>query len=314
MIDVYSSIELVSSTKANVLLRGESGTGKELVARAIHYHSDRADKPFIKLSCAALPETLLESELFGHCKGAFTGAVADKIGLLEQAHNGIFFLDEIGDCSPAIQAKLLRAIQEKEIMPVGGTVPRKVEARFIAATHRDLAQMISVDEFRLDLHQRLNTFTFKMPPLRERPEDVEYYARIFVNDFKGGEQFRIEKSGLDMLKNHNWEGNVRELWNVIQRVVVFSKRKSLDQESALQAISSKDLTEPEIFEEKEYGKQQIIDALKNANGNRMKAAEILKTHITTLHKKINKFGLRDIIGHKNAGRPVCSIDTETLWH
>jgi two-component system response regulator HydG/two-component system response regulator AtoC len=241
--------------------------------------------------------------LFGHKKGSFTGAITDKAGLLEQAHNGVFFLDEIGDCSAAIQAKLLRVIQEKEVLPVGGLCPKKINLRFIAATHQDLEKMISEEHFRLDLYQRLNAFTFRIPALRDRPEDIEFYSRLFINDFGGGKHIRIEESGLDVLKAHRWYGNVRELSNVIQRIVVFSKRNCLDHKSAIEALNSKDIKISSIKETKDYGPEQIIDALQRAKGNRTVAASILVMHKTTLHRYINKYKLRDIIEKRNVGRP-----------
>lgn len=291
---------LMANSTAPILILGESGTGKEFLAK---YIGSKLGQKLIAANMASIPRETAESELFGHRKGSFTGAIADKAGLLEQAHNGVFFLDEIGDCSAAIQAKLLRVIQEKEVLPVGGLSPKKINLRFIAATHRDLEKMISEEHFRLDLYQRLNAFTFRIPALRDRPEDIEFYSRIFINDFSGGEYFRIEESGLEVLKGHKWDGNVRELSNVIQRIVVFSKRKCLDHKSAIEALNAKDIKAAPMNETKDYGPEQIIDALQRAKWNRTLAASLLEMHKTTLHRYINRYKLRDIIESRDAGRP-----------
>lgn len=291
---------LMANSTAPILILGESGTGKEFLAK---YIGSKLNQKLIAANMASVPKETAESELFGHKKGSFTGAISDKAGLLEQAHNGVFFLDEIGDCSAAIQAKLLRVIQEKEILPVGGLTPKKINLRFIAATHRDLEKMVTQEEFRLDLYQRLNAFVFTIPPLRERAEDIEYYARIFVNEFTKGESFRIEESGLEILKQQKWDGNVRELSNIIQRIVVFSKRRCLDQASALEAINNKTTNTASSSETKDYGPEQILDALQRAKGNRTIAATLLDMHKTTLHRYINKYRLRESIEARSVGRP-----------
>lgn len=295
---------LMSGSQAPILILGESGTGKEFLAK---YIGSRLGQKLVPANMASIPRETAESELFGHKKGSFTGAISDKAGLIEQAHNGVFFLDEIGDCSAAIQAKLLRVIQEKEILPVGGLSPKKINLRFIAATHRDLEKMIADEQFRLDLFQRINAFTFTIPPLRERPEDIEFYTRLFINEYSKDLYFRIEDSGLEVLKSHKWEGNVRELSNVIQRIVVFSKRRCLDAKAAMEAIKSKDIGPSPVNEAKDYGPEQIIEALKRADWNRTNAATLLNMHTTTLHRYINKYKLRNIIEARGVGRPSVSL-------
>lgn len=295
---------LASNSSAPILILGESGTGKEFLAK---YIASMSGKKLVAANMASIPRETAESELFGHKKGSFTGATSDKGGLLEQAHHGVFFLDEIGDCSSAIQAKLLRVIQEKEILPVGGLTPKKVEVRFVAATHRDLDSMILNETFRLDLLQRLNAFTFKIPPLRDRPEDIEYYARVFIDEITQGEFFRIDASGLEMLKKYSWPGNVRELRNVIERVVVYSRRRSLDSDSVAQALNKNPSDTTYTSETKVYTCEEIIQALRKVNGNRTKAADLLDVHKTTLHRWIKKFNLNNVVESNGAGRPSLQI-------
>ncbi|MCM2349724.1 MAG: sigma-54 dependent transcriptional regulator [Bacteriovoracaceae bacterium] len=295
---------LASNSSAPILILGESGTGKEYLAKFI---ASKLGKRLVAANMASIPKETAESELFGHKRGSFTGANSDKIGLLDHANNGVFFLDEIGDCSEAIQAKLLRVIQEKEILPVGGVTPKKIDIRFVAATHRDLDYMVSNESFRLDLLQRINTFTFEIPPLRERPEDIEYYARQFIEELTQGEFFRIDVSGLEMLKKHNWPGNVRELRNVIERVVVYSHRRSLDSDSVISALNKTPAEVTYTSESKVYSCEEIIQALKQANGNRTKAAALLEVHKTTLHRWIKKFNLNDIVESNGVGRPSLQL-------
>jgi len=291
---------LESSSLAPILILGESGTGKEYLAR---YIASKMNKKLVAANMASIPKETAESELFGHDKGSFTGAIADKVGLLETAQNGVFFLDEIGDCSAALQAKLLRVIQEKEILRVGGLAPKKIDLRFVAATHRNLLEMIKNGEFRLDLYQRLNTFTFVIPPLRKRPEDIEFYTRLFVEEITHGEFFRIDSVGLDILKKYNWPGNVRELRNVIERAVVFSKRRCLDSDTVKLALNIGNISNEVTSDAKVYTKEEVIEALNNADGNRTTAASFLEIHKTTLHKWIKKFDIADIVQNNGAGRP-----------
>ncbi len=226
MKDVFELVETVSYSASNVLIQGESGTGKELVARAIHYRSPRRDKPFVVINCSALTETLLESELFGHVKGSFTGATGNKRGLFEAAHSGTIFLDEIGDMPPATQVKLLRVLQEGEVKRVGSNETIKVDVRTIAATNVDLYEAMQTDRFREDLYYRLNVITVDLPPLRERVEDVPLIAYHMLKRYSskmGKEISGFEPEVLDVLQQYSWPGNVRELENVVERAVVLCR-------------------------------------------------------------------------------------------
>lgn len=291
---------IMSDSNAPILILGESGTGKEYLAR---YVAVKLRMKMVAANMASIPKETAESELFGHKKGSFTGATSDKAGLLEQAHNGLFFLDELGDCSPAIQAKLLRVIQEKEVLPVGGLAPKKINLRFVAATHQDLEKMIEEECFRNDLYQRLNTFTFRIPALRERPEDIEFYTRSFINELTNGELFRIDPQGLQIFKNHSWPGNVRELRNAVERAVVLSKRRMLDQETALEVLNKVKEKPKGPTVTKVISKNDIVEAVKMAKGNRTRAAELLNIHKVTLHRKIRDFNLSHIIEQASVGRP-----------
>jgi len=289
MTDVYSSIELVSTTKASVMLRGESGTGKELVAQAIHYYSDRADKPFIKVSCAALPETLLESELFGYEKGAFTGATASKKGRFELAHTGTLFLDEIGDISPATQVRLLRVLQEREFERVGGVETIRSDVRFIAATNKDLEREVALGRFREDLYYRLNVIPIFIPALRERKEDLPLLVQLFLeraNRENHKEAKRISDEAWEYLMNYSWPGNVRELENAVERAVIMCQGEAIHrehfpldltakikpiEESAMPFNGVQNL--PQAVEELE--KRMLIQALEKTGGNKRKAARLL---------------------------------------
>jgi DNA-binding NtrC family response regulator len=225
MQEVYKIIERVASSNATVLIRGESGTGKELVARAIHYNSPRAQKQFIAVSCAALPETLLESELFGHEKGSFTGAVGQKAGRFELAHQGTLFLDEVPEISPGVQVKLLRALQEREFERVGGTKTLKVDVRLIAATNRDLEQLVADGVFRADLYYRLQVIQIFLPSLRERRDDIPTLIEHFIQKFnkENGKQAKyLAPPAMDLVMKYGWPGNVRELENAIERCVVLA--------------------------------------------------------------------------------------------
>jgi len=229
MLEIYKIVERVAPTDATVLLRGESGTGKELFARAIHYSSLRQEKPFVPVACGALPETLMESELFGHEKGAFTGAISQKRGLFEIADGGTLFLDEIGDLTPAIQMKLLRVLQEREFTRVGGTKPIKVDVRIICATNRNLEEMVEKGEFREDLYYRINVVPIFLPPLRERKEDIPLLVQHFLAKY-GASDKRIAPEAMELLMKYSWPGNVRELENVIERAVVLSEGDTIPPE------------------------------------------------------------------------------------
>jgi Nif-specific regulatory protein len=232
MQEVFASVERVAGSAATVMLRGESGTGKELIARAIHYNSPRSKGPFHKLNCAALPEALLESELFGHEKGAFTGAVGEKKGRFELAHGGTLFLDEIGDIPPSFQVKMLRALQERQFERVGGTRTITVDVRLIAATNRDLEEAVREGAFREDLYYRLNVIPLFLPPLRERLEDMPLLIDFFLDRFNGrnGKAVRLPAAVLDRLLRHSWPGNVRELENAVEHVVTMARGEKASEE------------------------------------------------------------------------------------
>ena len=223
---VIDHLKKVADTKSNALILGETGTGKELIARAMHFNSTRADKPFVPINCSAIPENLLESELFGYVKGAFTGAFNSRHGLLAQADKGTVFLDEIGDLGIGLQSKLLRVIEDREIRPVGSTQSIKIDVRFLFATNRDIEKMVAAGTFRPDLYYRMNVITIKLPPLRQRREDIEPLVNYFVLNYAkelGKPVHRVEKNAMDTLKAYHWYGNVRELQNVIERAILITE-------------------------------------------------------------------------------------------
>jgi len=297
MREVYDQVAQVASTATTVLIRGESGTGKELVAHAIHYNSPRASKPFIKVNCAALPETLIESELFGHEKGSFTGAHARKRGRFELAEGGTLFLDEIGDLSPALQVKLLRVLQEREFERVGGTETVKVNVRLIAATNVELEQAVQDGRFRSDLYYRLNVFSIYMPALRERKTDVLLLADHFLEKYsrQNGKRIRrISTPAIDMLMSYHWPGNVRELENVIERSTLVCEGSVIhgyNLPPTLQtAEGSGTVTRASLDNSVEaYEKDLIQDALKTTRGNRARAARLLDTTERILGYKVKKY-------------------------
>jgi Nif-specific regulatory protein len=299
MQQIYRLVEQVAESNATVLIRGESGTGKDLVAHAIHYNSLRAPKPFVKVNCTALPETLLESELFGHEKGAFTGATERKIGRFERATGGTIFLDEIGDFSMALQVKLLRVIQFKEFERVGGTETIKSNVRIIVATHKDLEQEIKNRLFREDLYYRINVFPIFMPPLRERKDDIILLADHFLEQYARENNkaiSRISTPAINMLTSYHWPGNVRELENAIERAVLVCDADvirsqhlppSLQMASADEPRGRMNLTEAIENQEREL----IIDALKRVGGQQRKAAVDLGVTERILGYKIKKYGI-----------------------
>ena len=297
--DVYEQIAQVAHTNTTVLIRGESGTGKELVAHAIHYNSPRTAKPFVKVNCAALPESLIEAELFGHEKGAFTGAVASKKGRFELAEGGTLFLDEIGDLSPAMQVKLLRVLQEREFERVGGMETIKVNVRLIAATNVDLEQAVQEGRFRSDLYYRLNVFSIYLPPLRERKTDILLLAEHFLEKYakQNGKQVkRISTPAIDMLMSYHWPGNVRELENVIERATLVCEGQVIhgyDLPPTLQTAEGSGTINKMSLEQAVAGfeKELILDALKTARGNRARAARMLDTTERIIGYKIQKYGI-----------------------
>jgi len=291
---VFETISSVADTNANVLITGETGTGKELVARAIHTHSSRRYSPFVAVSCSALPDTLLESELFGYEKGAFTGAERTKKGRFELASSGTLFLDEIGDISIKTQVKLLRVLQEKSFRRLGGTDLVEVDVRLIAATNSDLAAEVKKGTFRSDLYYRLNVVSIHLPPLRERKEDIALLAAHFMNKYnvEVGKRFdRIEPRALELMMDYDWPGNVRELENVIERAVVIDEGPEVKVEHLPFCVMEQPLPDgPQTLEEVE--KAHIQKMLERQNWNISQTARLLNIDRTTLHKKIKKFGLQ----------------------
>ena len=299
MRQVYEQVAQVAGTNTSVLIRGESGTGKELIAHAIHYNSPRANKPFVKVSCAALPDTLIESELFGYEKGAFTGAQARKLGRFELAEGGTLFLDEIGDLNPAIQVKLLRVIQEREFERLGSTETIKIKVRLITATNKDLEKAISEGSFREDLYYRLNVFTIFVPPLRERKPDVMALADYFLEKFTKEHSKnikRISTPAIDMLMSYHWPGNVRELENAMERAVLICDGTVIHAHHlppTLQtAEASGTVVKVSLGEAiASYEKDLIQDALKTTRGNCSRAARLLSATERVLNYKIKKYAI-----------------------
>lgn len=306
IVSVAQIIQKVAPTNATVLLIGESGTGKELFARAIHHLSNRKSYPFVPINCAAIPRDLLESELFGHEKGAFTGAETKKLGKFEMADKGTIFLDEIGDMDLTIQSKLLRAIEEGEIERVGAVRPITVDVRIVAASNKDLEKAVEDTKFREDLYYRLNVFPVKIPPLRERREDIPLLVEYFVNQYCREIKTplkSISKEVLDLLMHYHWKGNVRELENAVERAVILSDGDTLPPELFVFSRQSGFSAPEEVFTmtgpleavskeaQRKAESQRISDVLKETKGNKTKAAEILQVSYKTLLTKIKEYGL-----------------------
>jgi len=292
---ILDQVSTVAPTDATVLILGETGTGKELIARAIHDLSSRRDHTFVKLNCAAIPTGLLESELFGHEKGAFTGAIAQKVGRFELAHKGTLFLDEVGDIPLELQPKLLRALQEHEFERLGGTRTIKVDVRLVAATNRDLSQMITAREFRSDLYYRLSVFPISVPPLRERAEDIPKLVRYFTQKFGRQMNKRIETipyDTMEALSRYAWPGNVRELENLIERAVILTRGTSLQVPLAELRGVNAELSTPLTLADAE--RDHIRRVLEQANwvvGGPNGAAARLGMKRTTLQSKMKKLGI-----------------------
>jgi DNA-binding NtrC family response regulator len=301
MKSIYQMIKTVAETDSTVLITGKSGTGKELVARALHFHSKRKNKPFIAMNCGAITENLIESELFGHKKGAFTGAVSDKEGYVKAAESGTLFLDEISELPLALQVKFLRVLQEKEYTPVGTTTSLPVNVRFIASTNRDLKEEIKEERFREDLYYRLNVIEINLPSLQERIEDIPLLADHFLN------KYRIEMNknikGIDnvairALMGHKWKGEVRELENVIERAVIFTQDefitiKDLPPNFQQQADNSGILTSGSLEDAvRNYEKDLIMKALENNDFNKEKTAETLQVGLSTLYRKLKELDIK----------------------
>jgi transcriptional regulator with GAF, ATPase, and Fis domain len=296
--EVYEKIAKVAPVDTTVLIRGESGTGKELVARAIHQNSSRSHKSFVPINCAALPETLLESELFGYEKGAFSGAIAQKKGKLEMADGGTIFLDEIGELSSSLQSKLLRALQEREFDRVGGVRPIRIDVRFIAATNKNLEEAIREGNFRQDLYYRLNVVSITLPPLRDRKEDIPLLATYFASKHSKKSKRRvlgISSEARACLMNYDWPGNIRELENAIERAVVLGTLDFILPEDLPENIFDSQITkQPASFYDqvKEAKKQLISKALQTSKGNYTEAAKLLGVHPNNLHRLIRNLNLK----------------------
>ncbi|MCO6511936.1 MAG: sigma-54-dependent Fis family transcriptional regulator [Aridibacter famidurans] len=295
---VFRIVEKVADSNANVLIQGESGTGKELVARALHRRGSRSDKPFLAVNCGALPETLLESELFGHRKGSFTGATADKKGLFRSADGGTLFLDEIGEMPQPLQVKLLRAVQEQEVTPIGASEPVSFDVRIIAATNKDLEREVSEKRFREDLFYRLNVVEINVPPLRERREDIPLLAKHFASrtarEQNAGEK-PLTKEAMAALVNHNWRGNVRELMNAIERAYLLSSGE-IDLESLPPRIRNGakggfEIRDPDGIRPtlEEIERRYILETLQAVKNDKTSAAEILGIDLSTLYRKLKKY-------------------------
>ncbi len=299
MREIFDLIDKVAQGRSTVLIHGKSGTGKELVAKAIHFNSPRKNRAFVPVNCSAIPETLLESELFGHIKGAFTGALLNKPGIFDEADGGTLFLDEIGEISPAIQVKLLRVLQEREIKPVGGTESRKVDIRLIAATNRDLLEQVRQGKIREDLYYRLNVISIHLPPLKERAEDIPLLVRHFLPRFareNNRPDMTLSREVLEAFMSYPWPGNVRELENMIERAVILCKGNEITLEDlppqfhrgTLEDPHSKNLVRLSL---KEVERAHIKRVLESVGGHKVKAAEILQIDRRTLYRKIQSYHL-----------------------
>ena len=305
---IFQMIETVAEVQSTILLTGESGTGKELVARAIHDLSPRAEKPFISINCGAFTETLLESELFGYIKGSFTGANSNRKGLFEAAHGGTIFLDEIGEMSPAMQVKLLRVLQEKRIRPVGAHDEMAIDARVIAATNRDLKQMIDDGTFREDLYYRVSVIPIHLPPLRERTDDIADLIDHFVRKFcdQAGKSLTISPKAVQLLENYAWHGNVRELEHTIERAVALERSDEIQPEQLPDHITNYnpqrinaefDLPEAGInlvTHLENLEKTYVVEALRTTAGNQTKAAELLQMPVRSLRHLLDKHNVRSL--------------------
>ena len=303
MMQVLRMVDKVAETDSTILIYGESGTGKELIAREIHYRSRRAEGPFVSINCGALPKDLLESNLFGHVKGSFTGAVRDQMGQFQVAEGGTFFLDEVGEMQPATQVKLLRALQEREIIPVGGTKSIRTDVRLVAATNADLERRVREGSFRTDLFYRLNVIPIHLPTLRQRIDDVPILTNHFLQGFHGPNgPKRLTKAAMEVLLNYGWPGNVRELENIIERAVILSDADEIDvsdiPETVVRGetvpgklvIDNPDMTLEEL--EREY----IMKVLQYTGWQKRRASEILGINASTLYRKLQAYKAQGFLG------------------
>jgi transcriptional regulator with PAS, ATPase and Fis domain len=297
MLELFDAITDVAASDSSILIVGETGTGKELVARAIHANSNRMGRPFVPINCGAVPESLMESEMFGHEKGSFTGAVRPKKGLIEVAEGGTLFLDEVGEITAKMQVDLLRVLQDKSFFRVGGVEPIKADFRLISATHRDLNQQIGQGNFRQDFFYRINVISLRVPPLRERKEDIPLLVQHFTQHFAqetNREVDSVSDEAMTILVEYDWPGNIRELENVIERAVVTSRKRTIGSE-AFEYLRPHEIcistnSQPRSLEEVEKCHIQLI--LNQEGWNISRAAKVLEVDRTTLHKKIRKYNLR----------------------
>jgi two-component system response regulator HydG len=299
-LEVLRLAETVAPTESTVLIQGESGTGKEVIARYIHDLSARSDRSFASINCGALPESLLESELFGHVKGSFTGAIKDKSGLFTAAAKGTFFLDEIGETTPATQVKLLRVLQQREVIPVGGTDPQPIDVRLIAATNRDLEEEIRRGSFRTDLYYRLNVIALHLPTLRQRADDIPLLAESFLErnaELRKEERKALSAETLEALVSYTWPGNVRELENALERAVILTPGEKIDP-SALPERVTQRVSEPLVADRapanptmEAVERAYIMWVLQSEGGNKSRAAEALGIDPSTLYRKLSRYGV-----------------------
>ncbi|GBD91426.1 transcriptional regulatory protein ZraR [bacterium BMS3Abin04] len=304
MEEVLNTVARVANSKATILILGESGTGKELIAKAIHYASDRKDKPFITVNVASLPDNLIESELFGHEKGAFTGAVAQRIGRFEEANGGTLFIDEVGDIPLSVQVKILRVIQFGEIQKVGSNKTISIDVRIVAATNRNLEEMIKSQEFREDLYYRLNVIQINIPPLRERKEDIPVLIDHFIDKFNKQNNADIQgldKKALDRLMKYDYPGNIRELENIIERAVILARNNVITSETLpaqfetareISLLDPQNLTDGYEKKVKAFEKDMIKEALRQTNGNKSAAARLLNITERHLRSRLERLGMK----------------------
>ena len=293
MVEIYKTLAQVAPTEATVLIEGETGTGKELIARMIHRHSRRSDKPFVPVDCGSIPPSLLESELFGALKGAFTGADRDRVGVFEAAHTGTVFLDEIGDIDLNFQAKLLRVLQEKEIRPLGAARAKSIDVRVVAATNKNVRQLVDDGKFREDLWFRLDVVKVELPPLRERAGDLPLLVQKFQDRYneRYSRQSVTTKSGLAALDSYTWPGNVRQLQHMMERLVILAPQGRIDEAAVREAIADAEGRDAPVETLEDAKAEQIKKVLAAANGNKSKAAKILGIERKTLYRLIDRFQL-----------------------
>ena len=299
-LEVLRLAETVAPTESTVLIQGESGTGKEVIARYIHELSARSERTFASINCGALPESLLESELFGHVKGSFTGAIKDKSGLFTAAAKGTFFLDEIGETTPATQVKLLRVLQQREVIPVGGTEPQAIDVRLIAATNRELEEEIRRGSFRTDLYYRLNVIALHLPTLRQRADDIPLLAEYFlqrISELRQESQKTLSSDTLDALVNYGWPGNVRELENALERAVILTPGERIEPGSLPERVTAR-VSEPLVADRvpsnptlEAVERAYIMWVLQSEGGNKSRAAEALGIDPSTLYRKLSRYGV-----------------------